>query len=64
MKLLFENWRKFIKEAQMGYDLAGVDPPRTKDDPRHPLNKAPSWTGKSIQYTGFVMKKTQEGKSY
>ena len=62
MKLLIENWRKFVKEAQMGYDLAGVDPPRTKDDPRHPLNKAPSWTGKSIQYTGFIIDEEDPGK--
>jgi len=62
MKLLFENWRKFIKEAQTGYDLAGVDPPRTKDDPRHPLNKAPSWTGKSIQYTGFIIDEKDPGR--
>lgn len=62
MKLLIENWRKFMKEAQMGYDLAGVDPPKTKDDPRHPLNKAPSWTGKSIQYTGFVIDEEDPGR--
>ena len=50
-----------MKEAQTGYDLAGVDPPKTKYDPRHP-HIEPSWTGKSIQYTGFVIDEGDPGK--
>jgi len=69
MKLLFESWRKYIKEAQMGYDDAGVDPPTTtgaepgeEQRHRHPLNKEPSWTGKSIQYTGFIIDEKDPGR--
>ena len=61
MKLLIENWRSFLKEAQMGYDLAGVDPPKTKYDPRHP-HIEPSWTGKPIQYTGFIINEEDPGR--
>ena len=61
MKLILENWRKFVKEAQTGYDLAGVGPPKTKYDPRHP-HIEPSWTGKSIQYTGFIINEEDPGR--
>jgi hypothetical protein len=48
MKLLLENWRKFVNEVAMGHDLA------ISIDPVH--------TGTSIEYTGFILDEASHQK--